>query len=154
MGEYTVYLHINPYNNKKYVGITSTNVKQRWWSGYHENTKFYKDIQKYGWKNFIHLILYEGLSKERAEFVETRLIYLFDSVENGYNRSYGNNGSGGRKVICTTTNKIFNTETEAEKFYGIKCRHIGDCCRGKRKSCGKLADGTKLQWEFLKDYGE
>ena len=26
------------------------------------------------------------------------------------------------------------------------------CCRGKRKSCGKLDDGTKLVWMFYNDY--
>ena len=56
------------------------------------------------------------------------------------------------KVICITTNKIFNTMKDAMEFYGIKTNHISSCCKGDRKSCGKLEDGTKLQWKYLDDY--
>ena len=60
--------------------------------------------------------------------------------------------SHGKKVICITTNKIFNTTKEASEFYDIKARsHISACCKGKRNHCGKLEDGTKLQWEYYED---
>ena len=54
------------------------------------------------------------------------------------------------KVICITTGKIFNSQKEANNYY--KCGGISLCCEGIRKSVGKLSDGTKLQWKFLKDY--
>ena len=54
-----------------------------------------------------------------------------------------------KKVICITTGKIFNSQTEAGNYY--KCSHIHDCCKGKIKSAGKL-NGTKLQWKYVKDY--
>ena len=57
-----------------------------------------------------------------------------------------------KKVICITTNKIFNTTKEASEFYDIKSKsHISACCKGKRNYCGKLEDGTKLQWEYYED---
>lgn len=31
---YTVYIHINKQNKKKYIGITSMSVKERWKNGY------------------------------------------------------------------------------------------------------------------------
>lgn len=52
------------------------------------------------------------------------------------------------KIACITTNKIFNTIKEAMEFYNIKTNHISDCCKGNRKSCGELKDGTKLQWKY------
>ena len=65
----------------------------------------------------------------------------------------GENSPVKRQVICITTGKIFNTIAEGAKFYNIKnFNHISSCCRGKRKSCGKLEDGTKLKWMYLEDY--
>ena len=66
----------------------------------------------------------------------------------------GENHPSATKVICTTTNKIFNTIKEAMEYYNIKSNHISDVCNGDRKSCGKLSDGTKLVWMFYKDYLE
>ena len=57
------------------------------------------------------------------------------------------------KVICLTTNKVFNSAKEAGFFYGLKGgTHITACCKGKRNYCGKLEDGTKLQWMYYEDY--
>ncbi|MDF2950496.1 MAG: hypothetical protein K0S18_79 [Anaerocolumna sp.] len=56
-----------------------------------------------------------------------------------------------KKVICTTTNKKFNSIIEASKYYGLKSSSgIGECCNKKIKSAGKLPDGTKLQWEYIR----
>ena len=56
-----------------------------------------------------------------------------------------------KKVICLTTGKIFDSITYAMQYY--KCgKHIVDCCKGKRETCGKLQDGTKLSWMYYDDY--
>ena len=55
-----------------------------------------------------------------------------------------------KKVICITTGKIFNSMKKAGNYY--KCGDISLCCEGIRKSVGKLSDGTKLQWKYVKDY--
>ena len=58
-----------------------------------------------------------------------------------------------RKVICLTTNKIFNTLSEASKYYNIvSSSDVLYCAKGKFKHAGKLSDGTKLQWMFYEDY--
>ena len=57
-----------------------------------------------------------------------------------------------KKVICITTHKIFNTITEASEFYKIDGGHISKCCKGKQKTCGKLTDGTRMQWMYYEDY--
>ena len=55
-----------------------------------------------------------------------------------------------KKVICITTGKIFNSQTEASNYY--KCCHIYDCCKGALKSAGKLPNGTPLKWKYLENY--
>ena len=52
-----------------------------------------------------------------------------------------------KKVTCITTGKVFNTLKQAAEYYNIN-NDISECCRGKRKSCGKLPDGTPLKWKY------
>lgn len=63
-----------------------------------------------------------------------------------------NSNPNAKKVICITTGVVFNTVLEGAEFYDCNRRHIGSCCTGKRKSCGKLSDGTKLVWMYYDDY--
>lgn len=97
---YIVYMHTAP-NNKKYIGITFKAPEERWGYngyGYKTQTKFYRAIQKYGWENFKHEILYTNLTKAEAEQKEIELIKLYDSKNNGYNSDDGGNGSTGHSV--------------------------------------------------------
>lgn len=52
-------------------------------------------------------------------------------------------------VICLTTKEIFYTATEGAKYYNCDNSTIRKCCIGKRKSCGKLSDGTPLVWRYI-----
>lgn len=79
-------------NNKYYIGITRQSIQNRWrrnGEGYRTQPKFYQAIQKYGWNNFEHKILYEKLTAEEASLIEQRLIVEYDSIKNGYNISPG-----------------------------------------------------------------
>lgn len=76
-----------------------------------------------------------------------------ESIKRGAIKRSSKNHHSSTKVICITTKKIFNTITEAGYFYNIKSsNHIGSCCNGRRKYCGKLEDGTKLKWMYYEDY--
>lgn len=93
---YTVYMHTSP-SGKRYIGITSTSVEKRWSNGNGYSTQmFYRAIQKYGWENFQHEILFEGLTKEEAEQKEIELIayYKSDNSDYGYNVEHGGNCVG------------------------------------------------------------
>lgn len=97
MGEYIVYMHISP-SGKKYIGITKQNPKRRWNSGngYKNNDYFTKAIKKYGWNNFLHIILAENLTEEQAKEMEISLISKHNSTDRnyGYNIENGGNCAG------------------------------------------------------------
>lgn len=90
---YTVYIHTNKINGKKYIGITGIKPEKRWKNGkgYHsssnKNLHFSNAINKYGWDNFEHIILYEGLTQSEACNKEIELIALYDTINPsvGYN---------------------------------------------------------------------
>lgn len=90
--EYYVYKHTSP-SNKVYIGITK-NIKQRWGANgkhYIKNKHFTRAINKYGWNNFKHEILFDNLSINEAKQKEIELIAYYDSTNpsKGYNISLG-----------------------------------------------------------------
>ena len=84
--EYYIYMHKNKINGKIYIGQTCQSPARRWrkGEGYKGCTYFYSAIQKYGWDNFEHIILQEGLSKEEADYQEFFLINQYHSNDNRY----------------------------------------------------------------------
>lgn len=91
---YSVYCHTTP-SNKKYVGI-SNSPEKRWnyGKGYKDNWHFFRAINKYGWENISHEILYEGLTEEEARSIESKLIKEWKLTDRmyGYNLREGDNG--------------------------------------------------------------
>lgn len=99
--KYSVYIHIFP-NNKVYVGITTkTNMRERWRNGkgYSNNNLMMKAINKYGWNNIEHKILYTDLDEKEAQEKEIQLIKEYNSTNKnyGYNLSTGGEGATGYK---------------------------------------------------------
>lgn len=105
---YVVYKHTNPHDGKVYIGITGQKPSRRWLNGqgYIGNRYFYRAIQKYGWENFLHEILYSGLSFDEANRIERALIAEYDSTnpKKGYNIDLGGNGPG--KMSKETLKKL------------------------------------------------
>lgn len=95
--DYCVYCHINNINGKRYIGITCQKPERRWKNGkgYINNNYFYRAIQKYGWHNFSHNVLYTDLNKEDAERIEIELIAKYGTINpnRGYNIEKGGNGT-------------------------------------------------------------
>ena len=88
-------MHTFP-NGKKYIGITCKTQMGRWGSDgkKYKGQLVYKAIQKYGWDNVEHEILFENLTKEDACKKEQELIlehhtWVGDEQCNGYNNSLG-----------------------------------------------------------------
>lgn len=96
---YTVYLIRCKINHKGYVGqTTQKNLAVRFnggW-GYKGNSKFFADIQKYGWKNFEHKVYATNLSSEEADKLEQEIIKQYNLTDSryGYNRLTGGKEAG------------------------------------------------------------
>ena len=96
-------MHVSP-NNKRYIGITcQEDPKRRWGSngcGYIDNEYFWRAIKKYGWQNFKHEILFDGLTEKEAKQKEIELIALYEIMKNT-DGVYGGRFSGaGFKGCC------------------------------------------------------
>ena len=87
-----VYKHTAP-DGRSYIGIALEPAKLRWANGkgYKDNVIFQECINKVGWENVEHEILYTGLSKRDALKLETRLIAEYNTLTpNGFNRRRDN----------------------------------------------------------------
>lgn len=98
-GFWSVYVHINKANDKKYVGITSQKVEYRWNNGkaYPNNKYFTSAIEKYGWDGFDHIVLFDKLTEQEAKDKEIELIAKWKTQDRkyGYNLSSGGCGTTG-----------------------------------------------------------
>ena len=107
MKNFIVYRHLFP-NKKVYIGITQQQPEKRWklGQGYVGQDYIYKAIQKYGWDNIKHEILFTGLNQEEAEQKERELIVQHKSTDRnyGYNIALGGNHQG--KTSQETKEKI------------------------------------------------
>lgn len=96
MRTYYVYKHTTP-SQKVYIGITKQEPEKRWKNGkgYDKDQIFRFAIEKYGWANIKHEILFEGLTEEEACEKEVELIAFYKSADRryGYNISLGGNTS-------------------------------------------------------------
>lgn len=108
---WTVYMHVNKINNKMYIGITSKKPTARWrknGKGYKTSPYFYNAIQKYGWDNFEHIILFTDLDENCAKNKEKELIKKYQSNNRtfGYNCTEGGDGVCGRKLTIEQIEKM------------------------------------------------
>lgn len=121
-------MHTNKINNKKYIGITCQEPQQRWRNGKgYKNGYFSNAINKYGWDNFEHTILAEGLPEEFAKQMEMVYIEEYKTMDSkyGYNLCEGGNLTTGyhhteeaRKKMSLAKKGIF--EGENNPMYGRK----------------------------------
>lgn len=123
---YCIYQHISP-NNKRYFGVTSMAPKRRWLggSGYCKNKRFNEDIKLYGWDNFKHEILLEGLTRDQASLAEKIFIYYYNTTNPsmGYNLQCG----GVTEYECSeeTKRKLSSWERTPEICQKISKSHTG-----------------------------
>lgn len=108
--KWCVYTHTNNINGKKYVGITCNKPERRWRNGKgYILQQFYNAIQKYGWDNFTHEILFNNLTEKEANKKEIYLIEKLNTKSpNGYNMSSGGDSTCGFKMSEETKQKLSN----------------------------------------------
>lgn len=105
---FIVYCHTNNLNNKKYIGITCQTPNQRFrnGNGYKSNKHFFMAIQKYGWDNFSHEILFENLTQSEAQEKEICLISKYGTR----NPLLGYNIAPGGEVACGELNPWYGKQ--------------------------------------------
>ena len=142
---YYLYCHTNKINGKKYIGISIQKPSRRWKNGkgYKGCYKFQKAIDKYGWENFEHEILFDNLTKQEASKLEQEYISKYDTVNNGYNILKGgldNSDNGATFLLKKAVNqytldkrliKTWNSSMEIERKLGFNHSAITAACRRK-----------------------
>lgn len=138
MDNYTLYVHVNKTNGKRYVGITSVNVSQRWrnGNGYRRQRRFFSAIKHYGWDGFDHIVLESGLTKEEAERREEETIreYKANNPLYGYNIENG----GVIRKLTEEQKEHLRQMNIGRKFTPEARRKLREAHAGK-----KLSDETK-----------
>lgn len=148
---YCVYKHTSP-SGKVYIGITSREPTIRWRNGkgYELCTAFNRAIEKYGWENIRHEILYESLDKETACAKEQELIaeHRSNEPEYGYNLTSGGEhyeaNAEWRERLSKSLKKYYEEHPE-------KREKIGNDHRGKRlteEHKRKVGEGMKRYYEL------
>lgn len=147
-GIYSVYKHTllkevsGKENDMSYIGITTLQPKMRWGKNgrcYNKSSYFWNAIQKYGWDNFSHDILFEGLTKDEAEQKEIELIAYYKSANRdfGYNISLGGFHHGKHseesriKISNARKGKSYNIGRKLSEDAKLK---ISKANKGKRRS--------------------
>ena len=146
---YIVYQHKNKINGKIYIGITMQEPEKRWkqGEGYRSSPHFYSAIQKYGWDNFEHNILFQNLTKEEACIKEQELIAKFNSS----NREFGYNSTSGGEVF------VMNEETKhkiSQALMGNKNGLGHPCSEEKKRKISEAQKGRTLTEEHKQKLSE
>ena len=177
MRKFCVYKHTTP-SGKVYIGITSRKPKERWDSGwgYFSQSYFYNAINKYGWNNIKHEILFNNLTEEEAYIKEKELIKLYKSNirKYGYNISSGGEKSAfgikmtkerkqkisqrlkGRKVNDETKQKISKANKGINngmfgKNHNDKIKQYISECASKRVACYDKNDNLIKIYNSIKE---
>ena len=125
-------MHVNKVNQKRYIGI-SKNPLKRWCNGhgYYRNKHFHDAIVKYGWDNFDHVILRDGLSITEACEIERALIKEYNTQDKryGYNITDGGecfNHSEESKILMSERRKgKGRAKFSKEQIEKMKANHAG-----------------------------
>lgn len=147
--KWTVYVHKNKENGKRYIGITSRIKPEHRWNGgrgYIKSPYFYAAIQKYGWDGFEHIILATGMDEESAKRAECNLIKFWNTQNKlfGYNMTSGGDGTAGYHPSAETRAKFskarlkenLSEETLKRRSAGLRGRKFSE--EHKRK----IGDGN------------
>lgn len=137
-----IYLHRNKINQKVYIGRTChiNNPNLRWQNGigYKKQPYFFKDIIKFGWDNFEHVIVETNIPDNKIAERENYwiLFYQANNPVKGYNQSASGSVSSmtrnrmkktwennpGRKKqqkeLMTTLNKTISRKGQNNSMYG------------------------------------
>ena len=177
---YIVYKHTSP-SGKSYIGMTCQTMERRAESGtgYIGSRVFYNAIKKYGWDNFEHEILEEGLDFKTACEKEVYYIRLFKTTDRKYGYNLQSGGSSHRKLHRETRERIrmarlgkkmpprneehrkrLSESLKGRTFSAEHCKHISEGKKGTQAGVKNprarkvLCVETGVVFNTIKDAGE
>jgi len=123
-GEFKIYQIICEENGKEYIGLTIQSLQDRLRGQFNEafktksSSKFHRAIRKYGKQNFtIHLIRNDAVNYKELGNQEVDEINKRNSINLGYNTSYGGDIGTSKKIKVGS--KRFISQTIAAHYYNI-----------------------------------
>lgn len=116
----TIYRATNTINGKTYIGFDSnwpSRQKDHKYSLKHKsNFKFGRALKKYGWDNFTWDVLYQSTDIEHTLTVmENHFILENDSYHNGYNMTFGGQGTFGLTISDEHRRKVSLADVFVER---------------------------------------
>ena len=107
MNNISIYRHIFP-NGKVYIGQTCRKPEYRWNNGrgYKNSPFIFNAINKYGWDNIEHQILFSNLDQLNADIIEEDLIYYYKQIGKSYNLANGGSVNRGWKMSDEAKEKL------------------------------------------------
>ena len=142
---YYVYKIENKLNGKSYIGITcdiKRRLRQHLWAlrnNRHSNSKLQRAFNKYGENNFSMSVI-EEIDCD-FDYIARREIYfisVFDSCNNGYNLTYGGDGTDFRSVSDETKKK--QSEAMLGNSYSLGCTRAEETKEKMSKAMKKCSD--------------
>ena len=131
-GGWSVYIHTNKENGKRYIGITGRKPERRWRDGigYKYNSHFYNAILRHGWDGFTHETVCSGLCVQEAEVMEQDLISKYNTTDRdyGYNHTFGGNANRPSEDACQRMRESSFWRGKPGPNAG---KHISEATRGK-----------------------
>lgn len=142
MNEYCVYKHTSP-SGKVYIGITKQTPESRWKNGraYSHQRYLFNAIEKYGWDNFKHEVLFSGLTREEASAKEIELIAKYKSNQ----RAFGYNIEGGGVCDILVSDESRRRMRESHLGKKLSEKHRRRISEGGRGHCVSEATRRKLR---------
>ncbi len=156
---YKIYMHLNKINGKIYIGQTNrTNINDRYGKNgrrYAQCPRFGAAIQKYGWENFVHMILEDKLSFEEANNKERFYIALYHSTDKDYGYNVSSGGVINKTIPIEIRIKISNSlKGKSSSNIGRKCSEETKRKISKSKKGKSHANTTVWTEEMRKRHSE
>ena len=146
---YKLYVHIAP-NGKRYYGITMQKPERRWrdGKGYRDNRYFTRAVNKYGWDNIEHIVIYNDLTESEAKELEQYYIQWYDTTNPQYGMNISLGGESGNHSEATKQ-KISNANKGKQGYWRGKHlseetkKKLSEAHKGKINPKGKQSPCSK-----------